>query len=136
MSDKPVAAKLLVKPGDSVWLSDVDRGSLLGPLPDGAGIVGGRPVDGSHDRVAVVIGDDAASVRSVFDAQAGSLLSVPVVWILYPKGNRTDVNRDSLWRMIAPYGLRPITQVAVDDTWSALRFRAIRPDEPPFTGGK
>lgn len=93
-------------------------------------------MDGTRDRVAVVVADDAASVRSVFDAQAGSLLGVPVVWILYPKANRTDINRDSLWQMIAPYGFRPITQVAVDDTWSALRFRPIRPDEAPFTGGQ
>ena len=136
MSDRPVAAKLLIKPGDAVWISDAARRSLLGQLPDGVAVVGGGPVDGTRDRVAVVIADDAASVRSVFDAQAASLLAVPVVWILYPKANRTDVNRDSLWRMIAPYGLRPITQVAVDETWSALRFRPIRPDEAPFTGGQ
>jgi len=24
----------------------------------------------------------------------------------------------------------------VDAVWSALRFRALRPDEPPFTGGR
>ena len=43
--------------------------------------------------------------------------------------------------MVGP-GLSPLaagrwtlrSQVAVDDTWSALRFRALRPGEPPFTG--
>ena len=83
-----------------------------------------------------MFGDDAATVSSRRSMpHAPALHEVPVVWVLYPKGNRTDVNRDSLWRLIAPYGLRPITQVAVDETWSALRFRPIRPDEPPFTGG-
>ena len=33
MSDQPVAAKLLIKPGDTVWLSDAGAGTLLGPLP-------------------------------------------------------------------------------------------------------
>ena len=136
MSDRPVAAKLLIKPGDAVWISDAARQPLLGPLPDGVGVLAGRPVDATWDRVAIVIADDASSVRAVFDAQSTALLAVPVVWILYPKANRTDVNRDSLWQMIAPYGLRPITQVAVDETWSALRFRPIRPDEAPFTGGR
>ena len=27
-------------------------------------------------------------------------------------------------------------QVAVDPVWSALRFRALKGGEPPFTGGK
>lgn len=133
MSDKPVAAKLLIKPGNAVWLSDASRATLLGALPAGASLVASPPGDGAV--VAVLIGDDAATVTALLEAHAPALHEVPVVWVLYPKGNRTDVNRDSLWRLIAPYGLRPITQVAVDETWSALRFRPIRPDEPPFTGG-
>jgi hypothetical protein len=134
MSEKPVAAKLLIKAGNGVWLSDASRSSLLGPLPDGATVTPGGPSSGEA-AVAVVIGDDAAAVTVAFDEHASAFHEVPVVWVLYPKGNRTDVNRDTLWRMIAPYGLRPITQVAVDETWSALRFRPIRADELPFTGG-
>jgi len=135
MSDRSLAAKLLVKPGDLVWVSDPSRGALLGPLPDAARLTGGGRVDAAA-RVAVVFVDDAAAARAMFDADAAALMAVPVVWVLYPKANRADVNRDSLWRLIAPYGLRPVTNVAVDDTWSALRFRPLRPDEPPFTGGR
>ena len=133
MSDRPVAAKLLIKAGNAVWLSDASRAALLGPLPDGASLAASGPADSAV--VAVLVGDDAVTVTALLEAHAPALHEVPVVWVLYPKGNRTDVNRDSLWRLIAPYGLRPITQVAVDETWSALRFRPIRPDEPPFTGG-
>jgi hypothetical protein len=50
-------------------------------------------------------------------------------WVLYPKGGRADINRDSLWPMLVEHGMRPISQVAVDDTWSALRFRALREGE-------
>ena len=57
-------------------------------------------------------------------------------WIAYPKGNRADINRDSLWPILSAYGMRPISQVAIDDTWSALRFRALEPGEAPFTGGR
>jgi hypothetical protein len=38
--------------------------------------------------------------------------------------------------MLAARGLRPITQVAIDETWSALRFRQLAPGESPFTGGR
>lgn len=134
MSERPLAARLLVKAGDTVWVSDPARAPLLGPLPDGARVVTGA-VDGAGARVAVVFVDDAAAARRSFDADAPALKAIPVVWVLYPKGGRADINRDSLWRIIAPYGLRPITNVSVDDTWSALRFRELRPDEPPFMGG-
>jgi hypothetical protein len=51
-----------------------------------------------------------------------------------PKGGRSDINRDSLWPIVADrIGMRPITQIALDETWSALRFRSLRPDEAPFT---
>jgi hypothetical protein len=47
-----------------------------------------------------------------------------------------NVNRDTLWPILSEYGLRPISQVAVDDIWSALRFRPLKPGEAQFTGGK
>ena len=84
----------------------------------------------------MVFVDDAADATSRFAADADALKAVPVLWVLYPKGGRADINRDSLWPLIAPHGLRPITNVSADDTWSALRFHRLRPDEPPFTGGR
>jgi hypothetical protein len=32
--------------------------------------------------------------------------------------------------------MRPISQVAVDEVWSALRFRPLKEGEAPFTGGR
>ena len=32
--------------------------------------------------------------------------------------------------------MRPISQVAVDEVWSALRFRPLKEGEAPFTGGQ
>jgi hypothetical protein len=33
-------------------------------------------------------------------------------------------------------GLRPVTQVSIDQVWSALRFRPLKQGEAPFTGGR
>jgi hypothetical protein len=128
---KSVADKLLIKPGAAVWSSDPDRLGLIGPLQEGV-----RPVDapGQAD-AALVWADDAMSLRAVLAEQQGSLADPDAFWVLYPKGNRADVNRDSLWPILAEHDMRPISQVAVDDVWSALRFRALREGEPPFTGG-
>jgi hypothetical protein len=135
MTDTAVAGKLRVKEGDRVWVSDASRASLVGGLPAGASIVTER-VPAAGTAVALVVADDEATLRSVLDRGVEALAAVPALWIAYPKGNRADINRDSVWPILAERGLRPITQVALDDTWSALRFRPLRPDEPPFTGGR
>ncbi len=132
MSEKTTASKLLIKPGTAVWVSDASRASLLGPVPGDVTLV---EVLAEAD-VAIAIADDAATIRATLDANLEDLASRAVLWVVYPKGGRADINRDSLWRLIAPYGLRPITQVAVDGTWSALRFRPLRPDEVESEGGR
>jgi hypothetical protein len=47
-------------------------------------------------------------------------------WISYPKGTskiKTDINRDSMWKASADFGIRPVSQVSLGDIWSAVRFR-------------
>jgi hypothetical protein len=50
-----------------------------------------------------------------------------MLWVCYPKGskNSTDLSRDVLWKAMEENGLVGVTLVAVDDTWSAMRFRPI-----------
>ena len=69
-------------------------------------------------------------------ARPGRLARPEVFWVAYPKANRADLNRDTLWPVLGEYGMRPISQVAVGEVWSALRFRPLKPGEPPFTGGR
>ena len=40
--------------------------------------------------------------------------------------SRTDLTRDRGWEPMAAHDLLAVTQVAVDETWSALRFRRRR----------
>jgi len=132
MPDKSVADKLLIKPGSTLWISDEGRRDLLGPLPDGV-----EPTaDPSKASTSIVIADDGESVRRRFATDGTALLASDNLWVVYPKGNKADINRDSLWPILGDFGFRPISQVSVDDTWSALRFRALKPGEPQFTGGR
>lgn len=52
-----------------------------------------------------------------------------VVWIAYPKGSSKryscDFNRDTGWKVIGSAGFEPVRQVAIDEDWSALRFRKV-----------
>jgi hypothetical protein len=50
-----------------------------------------------------------------------------VLWVCYPKGGTsagTDLDRDSLHTAMGKHELTGVSLVAVDDTWSAMRFRA------------
>ena len=50
-----------------------------------------------------------------------------VLWFAYPKGSsrryRCEFNRDSGWDVIRSLGFDSVRQVAIDEDWSALRFR-------------
>jgi hypothetical protein len=131
VATKTVADKLLVKAGTALWPSDRDRAGIIGDLPDGARLVA-SPGDAS---IALVFADAAAPLRETLNEHAASLRELATVWVAYPKGKRTDINRDSLWPILGEYGLRPNGQVAIDEIWSALRFRPLKEGEAPFTGG-
>jgi hypothetical protein len=122
---RPVAEKLLIRAGTTLWTSDPSRLPLIGPLPAGVRVVD----DPTAATTAIVFAPDERTVRAVFAAHVAALRGAAALWILYPKANRTDVNRDSLWRILADHGVRPITQIAVDDVWSGLRFRNLNPAE-------
>ena len=65
-------------------------------------------------------------VERIAPSTLGSISTDALAWIAYPKGSsgvRTDVNRDKLWAALKSSGWRPFRQIALDDIWSALRFR-------------
>ena len=55
-----------------------------------------------------------------------------VIWLCYPKmtskNYKCDFNRDSGWTSLGKYNLEPVRQVAIDDDFSALRFRIPQPE--------
>jgi hypothetical protein len=50
-----------------------------------------------------------------------------IVWFAYPKGSSKqyacEFNRDSGWTATGAAGFEPVRMVAIDEDWSALRFR-------------
>jgi hypothetical protein len=128
---KTIAEKLQIKPNTTVWVSDPARIALLTPMPEGV-----RETDSiATASTAVLFAEDAASARRLIEENAADVGNPGVFWVAYPKGNATDINRDSLWPIVADFDMRPNGQVAIDDTWSAMRFRPNRPGEGRFTGG-
>ena len=52
-----------------------------------------------------------------------------IVWFAYPKGSskkyKSQINRDNGWAVMGTAGFEPVRMVAIDEDWSALRFRRV-----------
>ena len=114
-----LAAKLQIKPGLPV--------SILGTGPD-------RPDLSSLTRSTDPPAAAGAVIAFVTRAAELTETAAPAIaaarqdrlaWIAYPKAGQlgTDLNRDTLARAVRELGAQPVRQVALDDVWSALRFR-------------
>jgi hypothetical protein len=114
-----IAAKLQIKPGMRV--------AILGTGPNGPDLSGLPPhADDPADAGAVIaVVVRAADLASTAGPAIEAARDDRVAWIAYPKGGKlgTDLNRDSLARAAADLGIQPVRQVALDEVWSALRFR-------------
>jgi hypothetical protein len=57
-----------------------------------------------------------------------------VIWFAYPKGSSKrytcEFNRDSGWNVIRDAGFESVRMVAIDEDWSALRFRRLEYVKP------
>lgn len=114
-----LAAKLQIKPGAQVA---VVAAPAAGPDLTGLGPYGGDPA--AADAV-LAFALKAADLTTTAGPAIQAAREDRLAWIAYPKAGQlgTDLNRDTLARAVSELGVQPVRQVALDDTWSALRFR-------------
>jgi hypothetical protein len=119
------ARKLLIKPGDRVRVESAPGGfdAILGPLPDGAR----RTAEPGPDVVLVFVHDNAAFERAI-PALRQHAHSARAAWIAYPKLSSSkagNLGRDTIRGALDATDITTVTQVALDDTWSAIRLRPL-----------
>jgi hypothetical protein len=119
-----VAAKLQVRPGQSVAVVGLPDGVDLGLSTGDAGAATAAPAPDEAD-VVMVFTTDSAMLRERADVAVAAALRDALCWVAYPKAGQlgTDLNRDRLAAALSDHGIRPVRQVSVDGVWSALRFR-------------
>ena len=120
-----VARKLLIRPGSRVLVIEAPDGYLdtLSPLPAGAALAASG--EGPFDVVQLF-----ARTRAALDAGIAQAIAKAgddgILWISYPKlasAGASDLSRQAVRDALSGTGWDTVTQVAVDDTWSALRIR-------------
>lgn len=125
MPEKTLAQKLLLKPGMKAALLNAppDYRARLAPLPEGVTVTE-TPAAG-HDLVQVFV-RSVAELGVHFGPARESLQPGGILWICYPKKSgaiQTDISRDHGWEVVAQADWHGVTQISLDATWSALRFR-------------
>jgi len=121
----PVARKLGMNPGMRALIIAPPRGylKLLMPVPDGLTV--SSRADGTYPFVQIFatrLAEILAFAKKLPKHAAPNAL----VWISYPKKTSkacSDLSRDVIREAMNGTGWRAVSIVAIDEVWSALRFR-------------
>lgn len=123
-----LAAKLQIKPDMSLGIFNAPEENSS--LPDDLPVAITNPGDaarGSLDALLFFVPNRAELEQ--FAPQVLPLIRYDgLLWLAYPKKTgkiKSDITRDEGWDVVNQEGLRPIRQISIDETWSALRFRPI-----------
>lgn len=109
--------KLQLKDGQSI--------AVVGG-PERLELTAERTTPDSADAVLVFARDRAQLMQHLDDLKRAAQ-SNKLTWVAYPKEKQldTDLNRDIVRSIVNEKGLDPVRQVAVDETWSALRLKQL-----------
>jgi hypothetical protein len=124
MSNKTVGQKLFIRENYTVLLVNAPKGykGALGDLPAGARVVtkSTKPVD-----LIQVFAKNKAELTAILRQVKPLLKDEGLLWASYPKAGQmdTDLKREVVWECGHEVGMECVSQIAVDDVWSALRMK-------------
>jgi hypothetical protein len=90
-----------------------------------------KPPAGKHYDFVLVFVSTKADIDKLAGKALKSLKNDGLLWMAYPKkssGIKTDITRDYGWQALNTAGFDAVSQVAIDEVWSALRFRKVSTD--------
>jgi hypothetical protein len=123
----PIARKLGMNPGMRGLIVAPPPAylKLLAPLADGLTV--SASLHGTYPFVQV-FATRLSEIRKFAPRLAKCAAPNALVWISYPKKTaktNRDIGRDEIREAMRGTGWRAVSIVAIDDVWSALRFRPV-----------
>ncbi|WP_349408440.1 DUF3052 domain-containing protein [Pseudalkalibacillus sp. SCS-8] len=84
---------------------------------------------GNKINFILVFSYEKADVDPFVQEMLPQLEEEAIVWFAYPKKSskryQSDLTRDNGWQPLGDAGFEAVRQVAINDDWSALRFRHV-----------
>jgi len=128
MPQSALSKKLQMKAKGRITVIDAPPGylDLLTPLPEGVQVA--DALTGQYDIVHAFF-ERLDDLLAAVDGLKAALVDGGILWISYPKltaKRDSDLNRDLIWKVLGERGLKAVSQIAVDDVWSAMRFKKVK----------
>jgi hypothetical protein len=122
VSDKPVAERLQVK-GDR-------RLAVIGASAALDKIVGAAKAraDVAKADVVLLFAPDRAGLDARLPDTLKKMSAAAILWVAYPKLTSklaADLSRDVIHALAPTHGLDTVSQIAIDEDWSALRLKRV-----------
>ena len=120
--------KLKLKSGQKLLVMNPPEGTfeqLVAELPQ-ASQEAEHAAASEHSAAVMLFVTSLAEAVQLTPQVFDTMSSLDLVWVAYPKGGnkvKTDINRDRLAAIFEPTGWRAVRLVALDEVWSAMRFR-------------
>jgi hypothetical protein len=115
-----LASKLQLKDGqrvEAVLAPGSVAAALIGSLAEGE--------DNEDSPGLLVFVADSSTLEERRTQIVEAAASDRLTWVSYPKSGQlgTDLHRDSFAALLSTGRIQPVRQIALNDVWSALRFR-------------
>lgn len=131
----PMAKKLRLMAEHKIAILNAPDGYLELLRPGPADVSTQVEPSQTYDAVQLFV-KDSDELRRLGSAAIRAAKPNALLWITYPKGGKTRgatdlpatpwwVERDVLGEITSETGYKPVSFVAVDDNWTALRFKRV-----------
>jgi len=125
MSEKSIAQKLFIKPGNKFLLVNPPDGYLarMGTMPTGVILLNesSTPVEAIQ-----VFVENRLELEQQLPRLKELLAPKGMLWVTYHKGTsrvKTDIHRDTINSYAQSIGLEGVAMISIDEDWSALRLK-------------
>ena len=125
MAFQDIQRKLRLLPGASVLIIDAPKEYLELVSKIRFYTQSDKTKQGQYDFVQV-FGSKRSELEQLVDKYSGSGKYDCLFWICYPKGGgkvKSEIKRNIVWETAGRIGMQCVSQIAIDETWSALRCR-------------
>ncbi len=127
MSGKSVAERLQVKTGRCIAVVGASTA-----VEHAVGQAAQRAPYAAADIVVLCAADRAALTRDLVAVRDG-IRADAILWVAYPKLTSAlagDLNRDVIHGLMPGFGLKTVSQIAIDADWSAMRMKRVQGHAP------
>lgn len=124
MAEKTPSEKMLMRPGRTIRYvnAPADLPAVLSKDPDPA------PAADALADIILLFANHRAELEALLPPLRAQVAPDGMVWVAYHKGTspvKTDINRDSIWKYARTIGFDAVSQVAINEDWSAMRLKIV-----------